>query len=381
MRTSPDVIVAGAGVMGVFVALTLRERGLDVALVDAWEPGNPLASSSSESRVIRALYGKDALYAEWSWKALHLWEQREVEIGRRLLYRNGVLWLAREGDGYEAAGAAVLKRLAIPHERLAPDEVVRRFPAFACDDLRFAILEPRAGALLARDSVRAMSALLVKKGGRLGRGAVEPGESRGGRLQDVRAGGERLAAGAFVFACGAWLGRLFPDLLGPLIRCCRAEELYFGVPAGGRSFDAYSLPSWVEIGAYYGIPSLDGRAFKVGIDRPGPEIDPTNGDRTLDPRSVEEVRAYLARRFPALKSAPLVDSRVCTYEPTPDEHLLLDRHPGLDNVFFAGGGSGHAFKLGPVIGGVLADLVTGVERETHARFRLGAREARGWRQA
>lgn len=380
MRRSPDVVVAGAGVMGIFTALVLRERGLSVSLVDPWEPGHPRATSASESRVVRSIYGKDALYAEWSWKALHLWEQREAELGRRVLFRTGVLWLAREADGYEAAGEAVLKRLAIPHERLAREDIATRFPGIGTDGLSFGLLEPKAGALLARESIRGLAELFVAKGGRLGRGAAAPGTSRGGRLEEVRVGRERISAGAFVFACGPWLGRLFPDELGGLLRSCRADELYFGLPPGDRRFDAFVLPTWVEIGAFYGIPGLDGRGFKIGIDRPGAEMDPTTGERVLDPASVAEVRAYLVRRFPALAKAPLVDSRVCTYELTPDEHLLLDRHPAWENAFFAGGGSGHAFKLGPVIGDVMADLVMGIARETHERFRLGPRAARGWRE-
>jgi sarcosine oxidase len=381
MKKSPDVVVAGAGVMGVFTALVLRERGLDVVLVDPWEPGHPRATSSSESRVIRAIYGHDALYAEWSWKALYMWEGREAEIGRRLLYRTGVLWLAREDSGYEAAGEAVLKRLAIPHERIAAADLAARYPGLAAEGLRFGLLEPKAGALLARDGVRGLADLFARKGGRIGRGLVEIGASRAGHLEAVRVGSERLAAGGFVFACGPWLPQVFPELLGSLIRCCRAQELYFGVPPGDRRFDAGALPTWVEIGAFYGVPGLEGRAFKIGIDRAGPEMDPTHGDRSVDPASVSEARAYLARRFPTLADAPLVDSRVCTYETTPDEHLALGRHPGFENVWVAGGGSGHGYKLAPVIGEMMADLITGVRRDLDPRFRLSPRAQRAWREA
>jgi glycine/D-amino acid oxidase-like deaminating enzyme len=81
-----------------------------------------------------------------------------------------------------------------------------------------------------------------------------------------------------------------------------------------------------------------------------------------------------------LANAPLVDSRVCTYEVTPDEHLLLDRHPRHENVVLLGGGSGHAYKLAPMLGTCVADLVTGARTETEPRFRIAPRQPRGWRQ-
>jgi glycine/D-amino acid oxidase-like deaminating enzyme len=69
----------------------------------------------------------------------------------------------------------------------------------------------------------------------------------------------------------------------------------------------------------------------------------------------EKVRRYVARRFPALKDAPIVETRVCQYENTSSGDFLIDRHPGMENVWFAGGGSGHGFKHGPAVG----EYVTG----------------------
>lgn len=376
----PDVVVAGAGVMGAFAALALQERGLDVLLCDPWEPGHPRATSSSESRVIRAIYGRDRVYAEWSWHALRLWERFEREAGRQLFHRTGVLWLAGEDGAYAAAGLEVMSSLGIPAERLETEEVRRRFPAISPDGLRFAVLEPRMGALRARDGVRVAVALFLQRGGRLVRGAARLPASKPGRLDAVRVEDERVVADAFVFACGPWLPRLFPDLPQGFVRSHRAEELYFGVPEGCRDFDGDRLPAWVEIGAYYGIPAFAGRGLKVGIDRPGDEVDPSEAERLLNAASVSEVRGYLARRFPALAEAPLVESRVCTYEITPDEHLLVDRHPRHQNVVLLGGGSGHGYKLAPVLGGYVADMATGARLETEPRFRLGPRARRAWRE-
>jgi glycine/D-amino acid oxidase-like deaminating enzyme len=381
LSQQPDVVVAGAGVLGVFAALSLVERGARVVLTDPWEPGHARATSSSESRVIRTLYGSDAFYSEWAWRAISAWERWEGELGRQVFFKTGVLWMAREADGYEAAGEVVLRKLGIPVERLEPAALSARHPVIRAEGLQFAVFEPGAGALLARESVRRLAEAFVRRGGRLMRGAAEPGATAKGRLADVRVGSETIAAEHFVFACGPWLPQLFPDLLRETIRVHRAEELYFGVPPGETGFDAEHLPSWLEIGAYYGIPALDGRAFKVGIDTPGPEIDPTSAERCLDPASVGSVREYLQRRFPALAEAPVVDSRICTYELTVDEHLLIDRHPTMENLWLVGGGSGHGFKLGPVVGEEVADLVGGSRPQSEPRFRLTPRPPRAWREA
>ncbi|MFI5183270.1 MAG: NAD(P)/FAD-dependent oxidoreductase [Vicinamibacteria bacterium] len=375
------ILVAGAGVMGLWTALRLHERGFAVTVVDPWEPGHPRGTSSSESRIIRSLYGSDPFYASWAWSSLAAWEKEERLLGTKLFHKTGVLWFAREEAGYEAAGEDVLRRLGIPVERLRPSEVAARFGGISDDGLAFAVFEPQAGAILAREAMRRLAGALERRGVTFVRGPAVPGTSTGGRMTDIECGGRRLGADGFVFACGPWLPQILSDILEGAIRVCRAEELYFGLPAGERRFDSSTFPTWVEIGAFYGIGALEGRGFKIGIDRPGDPLDPSIGERRLDPRTIGPVREYLTRRFPTLADAPLVDSRVCTYELTADEHLIIDRHPGMDNVWIAGGGSGHAFKLGPAIGEAVAGLVAGDTGTDLRRFRLAERAPRRWREA
>jgi len=376
---TPDVVVAGAGVMGLWTALRLREQGLAVTVVDPWEPGHPRATSSSETRVIRCIYGGDALYTAWAWRAIREWPSWERDLGRRVFYRTGVLWLARDEDGYERAGEAELRRQGIPLENLSRSEAAARFPQISMEGVRFALLEPEAGALLARESMRALAELFVRRGGRIERGRATLGQAQSGRLSEVECGTGRLAGGTFVFACGPWLPEVLPDVLGTVIRVVRVEELLFGVDPADERFDAQRMPTWVEIGGHYGTPVIEGRTFKVGVDELGPEFDPTRGERLVGPERVEEIRRFVAMRFPGLAHAPLVDSRVCQYELTVDEHLVIDRHPGLSNVWIVGGGSGHAFKFGPVLGDYVASVVTGAATPD-PRFRLAGRAPHAWRK-
>lgn len=167
------------------------------------------------------------------------------------------------------------------------------------------------------------------------------------------ADGTRITGGSFVFACGPWLPKLFPDLLGNRIYPTRQEVLFFAPPAGDPRFSPPQLPVWIDFTdppGPYGFPSLEGRGFKLAFDRHGDPFDPDSGDRSLSPQSVAQARAFLGESFPALADAPLTEFRVCQYENTSSGDFLIDRHPELDNVWLVGGGSGHGFKHGPAVG-------------------------------
>jgi glycine/D-amino acid oxidase-like deaminating enzyme len=164
----------------------------------------------------------------------------------------------------------------------------------------------------------------------------------------------------FVYCCGPWLPKIFPELLGGRIRVTRQEVFFFGTPAGDRSFAPPHMPAWTDItdqhGAYT-VPDLENRGFKLAFDRHGDDFDPDSGDRVA--RGVKEARAFLAERFPALAAAPLVESRVCQYENTSTGDFLIDRHPDIDNVWLVGGGSGHGFKHGPAVAEHACALIEG----------------------
>lgn len=276
--------------------------------------------------------------------------------------------------GSNSASADTLTRLGIPVERLTPVEVAERWPHIVTDDLVSATFEPEAGLVLARQGVAAVARRFVELGGRSERAWAEPGTRDGRRLVDLALrDGRRIAADRFVFAGGPWLPRLFPALLGDLIRVTKQDVLFVGPDAGDDRFDAERMPVWVDYdAAFYGLPSVAGRGLKVAPDRYGPVFDPSHGERIVDPESVRLARRYLARRFPALADAPVIETRVCQYETTPDTHFIIDRHPDFDNVWIVGGGSGHGFKHGPVIGEtVVRRLMGGEPPVDEARFGLG----------
>jgi sarcosine oxidase len=367
--TAPDLVVIGAGTMGAWTARLAQSGGRRTTLVDAWGAGHPRATSGGETRISRASHGPDELYTRWSRRAREAWIALGAEIGEAVFVEAGCLWFGRRADGFEAQSATTLERLGIPVERLDAIAVRERWPQVAVADDEFAVFEPEAGFLFARRAVAAVARSVVGLGGRFELATVRPGRAAGGRLVDVVASdGTRLAANEFVFACGPWLPRLFPDVVGDLIRVTKQDVLFVGPAGGDGRFAAEWTPAWVDYdAAFYGIPAADGRGFKLAPDRYGPVFDPSSGERIVDPDSVRLAHAYLARRFPALADRPIVETRVCQYETTPDTNFLIDRHPEWSNVWLVGGGSGHGFKHGPAIGEWVVGRLDGQEPEGDER--------------
>jgi monomeric sarcosine oxidase len=373
----PHIVVVGAGAFGGWTALFLRRQGggARVTLVDAWGPGNSRASSGGETRVIRATYGPRAVYTKMAARALALWKEHQTRWHRQLYHGIGVLWLVESDEQYEKAALPILRDARVAFEELQGGEVARRFPQINCEQVRWAILEKDGGYLTARRACAAVLEGFLAEGGEYRQLAVQaPIQPQGGELSSVLlSDGSRLTADRFVFACGPWLGALFPDAVGERVKPTRQEVFFFGAPPGDRRFTEEALPVWADHGTrfMYGIPGNEWRGFKVADDSRGPVFDPTNGERTPTAAALQIARDYLAYRFPGLKGAPLLESRVCQYEQSPDEHFIIDRHPDAANAWLVGGGSGHGFKHGPAVGELVARLVlSGAAGAPDEQFRL-----------
>jgi glycine/D-amino acid oxidase-like deaminating enzyme len=370
------IVVVGAGVFGTWTASHLLAAGARVTLVEAYGPGNSRSSSGDESRIIRCGYGADEIYSRYALRSLRLWRDLASSATEQppLLHRCGVLWLAAGDDPYTDATRRTLEHGRYPLQVLDAAALADRYPHMDVADVSTALFEPECGVVMARRAVSALAARLVRDEVPIVRARIGPIEAAPGPLRGVQIGdGRELRADAFVFACGAWLPKVFPSLLEGRIRPTRQVVLYFGTPAGDERFGPQHTPAWVDFpSGVYGAPDLEGRGVKVGLDRHGDAFDPDTGDRTVDLASVAIARAWLARRFPAMAGAPLVESRVCQYENTSTGDFLIDRHPDHDNVWIVGGGSGHGFKHGPAVGEHVAGLISKGE-DLEPRFSLQAR--------
>jgi monomeric sarcosine oxidase len=361
MRTRPHIVVIGAGAFGGWTALYLLRRGARVTLLDAWGPGNSRSSSGGETRIIRGTYGPGQPYTKMAARAMQLWKEHEERWDRRFFHRTGVLWMATSSDDqFERSSLPMLREADIAYEELSGREVGRRWPQINVEDVRWAIHEPDSGFLMARVACQVVMEGFVAEGGEHKQASVLPRDLENGiRDGPTLSDGSKLVADQYVFACGPWLGKLFPETIGNQVRPTKQDVFFFGTPAGDDRFSSARLPVWADHRDrfVYGIPAADGRGFKVADDTRGIEFDPTSGERAVSEDGLKAMRDYIAFRFPAMKDAPLVETRVCQYENSPDNHLIIDRHPAAKNVWLVGGGSGHGFKHGPVVGEMVAELV------------------------
>ena len=358
-----DSIVVGAGVFGAWTAWHLSKAGQTVALVDSWGPGNSRSSSGGESRVIRTAYGTDAIYSRMARESLGRWQALSSRQSQPIFYPTGVLWLSSYRDSYFDSSIKTLSQLNIRHEVLEQKEIIRRYPQINMQGLTIGFLEQGGGALLARRGVQAVVGEAVNAGCQLIIDQAAAPVSSGDSVRVQLASGRSISAANVVYACGPWLPKVFPEVIGPRIRPTRQLVFFFGTHAGDKRFAPPQLPVWADYNdgdIFYGIPDLEARGFKIAHDVHGPEFDPDSRHPRGSHREAEQnIRSYLQKRFPDLASAPLLGVRICQYENSSNGDYLLDRHPTLNGVWLAGGGSGHGYKNGPAVGKRLADAVKG----------------------
>jgi glycine/D-amino acid oxidase-like deaminating enzyme len=352
-----NVVVVGAGVLGASLARALARARCHVTLVEQHEPGDPRAASASRSRLLRVAHGADVPGTRSALEARRLWLELERVTGARLYSEVGMAWFAPADDPtWEEDSRRVLEAEGVPCERLSPRDARRRFAELVVDDLDHVLFEPQAGLLRARAAVRALLDDAAAQGAQLVRGRAAPSGA------EVKVGSRRLRADRVVWACGAWMPRLFPELVrGAAIQ---QDALFLAAPPGWAT---PPVPAW---GAYAeavtGAGDFEGGGFKIGLDVAGPPAVLDAADR--DPVAAHETlaRRYLARRFPALASAPVRAIERCqtvVLEPLPEPDLLLGgevrlvRHAEHDAVWLLGDGSGHAFKHAPAIAAAVRDIL------------------------
>lgn len=353
------IVVVGAGAFGGWTALHLLRAGARVTLVESIAAGNSLSSSGGDTRVIRHAY-EDRIYVDMAVRALALWDEFSSARGESLLHRTGVLFMTRSA-GTLTTARTHLGAAGVAFEDLGVDQLQRRFPAINPEALSGGLLEPGAGYLSARQATVAVRDAVAEEGGIVRRARAAPGTIAAGEMQALGLDdGEALQADAYVFACGPWLGQMFPEVVGQRLKVTRQEVFLFRASDPEQAAVHAALPVWADFGEriWYGIPGGDG-GFKVADDSRGPEVDPTTQSRTPSEAGAAAARGFIEYRFPGMRGASLAGGRVCQYAQTPDGHFIAGRHPQADNAWLLGGGSGHGFKHGPALGEMMADAVLG----------------------
>lgn len=378
---APEVVVIGAGTFGIWTAYHLNRLGAKVTVLDAFGPGNSRASSGGETRLIQ-VDNDNPVYIRSAIRAFEWWKTMEEESGETLVLPTGRLSMSKN----PAARAKAIQRkkqlqaFQIDNtEVLEASEIAYRWPQIHTEDLAGAMYNdggPSGSTLLARKACQVVARQLERKGGSLRIARVMPKFDAKGKIVGLSmADGTVLQAQYYVFACGPWLPKLFPQLLLPKLQIQRRDVLFVGIPPGDDRFSYPHLPEWgVQGSGFYGFPDIEARGLKVAPYPDYNDFDPDHDERLTSLYQVKRTHDFVKHRFPALAAQPIVETRVCQVTNSVDGNFIVDPYPNSSNTWIIGGGSGHGFKHGPAIGAYAANRIlhnTG-EEEFDKTFQLKA---------
>jgi sarcosine oxidase len=373
-----DVVVCGLGVTGSAALHELAGRGVRVAGIERFAPGHDHGSSHGETRVIRLGYFEHPSYVPLVRHAHARWRAIGEEAGTPLLHVTGIVEIGPPDGTLVRGTLAAITQHGLPHEIMAADELMRRFPAFRVPNEYVGVWQPEGGYLAAEPSVTALVRLARQKGAEvhLGETIAQIAPEAGG----VRVTTDRgmVTARLAVVALGARLEALLPDLPAP-IRITRQVMGWFAPRERAPLFDG-RLPVFMlesRHGIHYGFPPNSAGEIKVAKHHHADQaVDPETYDRTISAADEALIRAAVAEHVPAANGA-LLKAKTCIYTVTPDGDFIIDRLPQAPQIIVASPCSGHGFKFAPAVGEVLADLATkGTTTHDISRFGL-QRFARG----
>jgi sarcosine oxidase len=360
MRARCDVVVVGAGLLGLSAARALGRRGATVTVVEQAAVGHEAGGSKGSCRIFRLGY-PDAGYVALARQARERWAELEDECGLRLLHPTPHLTF---GPGLEQVRNA-MRQAGAPCELLPEAEVAARFPQVAADGP--VLLEPESCVINAEGALTALAA--AAPGIRAGTTAT--GITDDGRAVTVRTTQGLVTARAAVVCAGPWTS----GLLSPAgIRVPSAATLeqvgYLARAADPGTAAAPGMPIFIGHGGVepYGLPVPGSPLYKIGLHHSGSTTDPSRQDPAPDAGLSERMARMAQRYLPGFRPEPVRTER-CVYDNSPDEDFIVDR---IGNVVIGCGTSGHGFKFGPLLGEWLASLAVGHDPGPAARrFSLG----------
>jgi len=358
------IVVIGLGVVGLSTAVELARRGHRVAGVERYEIGHPLGSSTGASRSIRSAYALPE-YVRLSVQAIDAWRELERAEGRTVLHLTGQIDLGAAGvlDPMRAA----MKAGGVAYEDIDDDGIRARFPELHPASGEVAVFHPGAGTVLADQGMAALRAAAGRAGVEISCGErVTALDDRGDGVRVTSDRGVRQADLA-VLATGPWASELLAPLgldlpLAPAL----AQVTFFDWPA---LVDRPALSDWEAFPdgtGGYGHP-VPGVGYKLGFDAAGTEPWRSNAEGWQpDPAEFAALVGWMRGRFPGLEPAVLRTQRH-PWTMTPDGDWVIDR---VGSVLLACGCSGHAFKFGPALGTLVADVAEDRPRDDRRLFLL-----------
>ncbi len=343
-----DAAVVGGGVFGLATALELARRGRSVTVIDRFGSGHPATSSTGASRSIRIAYS-EPFYVDLARDALSRWEALERATGRTILHLTGQVDVGPEAvlDALVESSAAA----GVTLERRSAQQLQAAMPELS--DGRDGLFQVHAGTVMAAEGMEALRLAASEAGVRMLMPeevmAIEPGEPA-----VVRTSERAVEADCVIVAAGPWTGGLLEPLgislpLAPSV----AQVTFLDAPT---MVDRPGIADWPEPGGVgvYGHP-VPGIGYKLAFDAGAEGWNPDTEEWAPDAVEQERLLGWMTEHLGGARQQVAYSQRH-PWTLTPDSDFVIDRRGSL---VLACGCSGHAFKFGPALGPVVADVVDG----------------------
>ena len=361
-----SVVIAGAGMFGLTASLELHRRGYSVVVVDPGPVPHPLASSNDISRMVRMDYGRDTLYMDLADKAIQGWRDWNQRWGVEMFHEAGLLVVTDQPmapGSFEYETFALLDERGHQPQRIDSGTLTQRFVQWNAEKYVDGYYNPVAGWAEAGNVVARLAeeALACGVELRTGTGVASLLEDESRVVGVSNTDGSEQRADVVVVTTGAWTPTLLPqlgDVMSPT-----GQPIFYFKPSDPEPFQAHRFPPWgadIPKTGWYGFPADQEGVVKVANHGLGKSMAPEDS-RDLTPDDVSRCRQFLQESLPGLADAPLVNGRRCLYCDTWDGNFWIGRDPSREGLVVAAGGSGHGFKFAPVMGGVIADAVEGID--------------------
>lgn len=351
-----DIIILGAGSMGMSAGYQLAKQGQKVLMLDSYHPPHTHGSHHGETRIIRHAYGEGEAYVPFALRARELWKDLEQRIKRNILLETGVLNCGLESSPFIQNVFKSGEKYDLDVEKLTSDEMKKRWSGLTMPSDYFGAYEKDAGYLLTDQILNGYAELAASHGAKLAGGQrVEKVHIKKGKVE-VKTDNEIYSGKKLIVTAGAWGGELLSQL-GLQLPITVTRKTFAWLHAD-ESFQEGKFPCFsfdTDMGTYYGFPDINRTGLKIGRHDTGLQIHPDQKSDPFHDGDAEELLCFLSR-FMGGGTFRLREGKTCMYSMTPDEDFIIDHHPDHPEVMFALGFSGHGFKFASAVGEALSEM-------------------------
>ncbi len=357
LADSADIVIVGGGCVGCSVAFNAAklQQGLRIILVERQHVG--WGTTGKSTAIVRQHYS-NPVTAEMALESLKVFENFPQQVGGDAGFkRTGFVLAVGPGDlDSLKKNVDMQRKIGIETSIVEPGELEKLQPGANVKDIAAAAFEPRSGYADPAATTKSFAEAAEKLGVEIvERTRVLKILSSGGKVKGVRTESGEIIGERVVNATNVWASQVMPEGHSKLpIRVLREQNCMFVRP---REFTT-TLTVWGDfLNGIYFRPEGNDRLVVGSLESNLPELDDPDYCEGVDYETVMSYSQKLFNRFPAMAQGRWERGWSGPYDVTPDWHPILDESPEIKGLYIAAGFSGHGFKLSPVVGQLMAQLI------------------------